>query len=85
MLQFHNNTPFAANTALFPNEAGVDTFYIVVRATFNIGEQWTLVDAQPPPTEGDEYWGEAEKSSIQYASDNHTGKPGSDIIVLGHA
>jgi len=85
MLQLHNNTPFAANTALLPNEEGVDTLYIVVRATFNIGKQWTLVDEQPPPTEADEYWAEPEKSSIKYASDYHTGKPNSDIIVLGHA
>ncbi len=85
MLQLHNNTPFAADTALFPNEEGVDTLYIIVKATFNIGEQWTLIDKQPPPTEADKYWAEPETSSIKYATDYHTGKPGSDIIVLGHA
>jgi len=85
MLQLHNNTPFAANTALLPNEDGIDTLYIVVRATFNIGEQWTLVDTQPPPAEADEYWDEPENSSIQHTSDYHTGKSNSDIIMLGHA
>ncbi|MCF6336672.1 MAG: DUF2169 domain-containing protein [Gammaproteobacteria bacterium] len=85
MLQLRNNTPFAADTILLPNEEGIDTLYIVVKATFNIGEQWTLADEQTPPAETDEYWGEAENSSIKYASDYHTGKPGSDIIMLGHA
>lgn len=85
MLQLQNNTPFAANMALFPNEEASDTLYIMVRATFNVGKQWTLVNEQLPPCEGDEYWGEPGKSSIKYASDYHTGKPGSDIIMLGHA
>ncbi len=85
MLQLHNSTPFAANMALFPNEKAVDTLYILVRATFNIGKQWTLADEQLPPTEADEYWAEPGKSSIKYASDYHTGKSCSDIIMLGHA
>ncbi len=85
MLQLHNNTPFAANTALFPNEEGIDTLYLIVRATFNIGNQWTLADEQTPPVEIDAYWGEPGKSSIQYASDYHTGKSNSDIIMIGHA
>jgi len=85
MLQLQNSTPFAANMALFPNEEAIDTLYILVRATFNIGKQWTLADEQLPPVEADEYWTEPGKSSIKYASDFHTGKPCSDIIMLGHA
>lgn len=85
MLQLKNNTPFGANMALFPNEEAIDTLYILVRATFNIGKQWTLADEQLPPTVADEYWTEPGKSSIKYASDFHTGKPCSDVIMLGHA
>lgn len=85
MLQLDNSTPFAANMALFPNEEAIDTLYVLVRATFNIGKQWTLADEQLPPVEADEYWTEPGKSSIKYASDFHTGKPSSDIIMLGHA
>lgn len=85
MLQLHNSTPFAANIALFPNEEGIDTLYVLVRATFNIGKEWTLSDEQPQPVEADEYWTEPGKSSIKYASDYHTGKACSDIIMLGHA
>ncbi len=85
MLQLQNNTPFAVSTSLFPNEEAIDTLYVLVKGTFNIGKQWTLADEQLPPLEGDEYWGEPGESSIKYASDYHTGKPGSDIVMLGHA
>jgi len=86
MLQLKNNTPFAANLALFPNKDGVDSLYILASATFNIGRKWTLADEQIPPRAEDVYWGEdPETSSLKYASDFHIGKPASDIIMLGNA
>lgn len=85
MLQLHNNTPFAVENTCFPNEEAIDTLYIVVRGTFNIGKQWTLANEQLPPLEADEYWTEPGKSSIKHASDYHIGKPCSDIIMVGHA
>ena len=71
--------------ALFPNPQCVDTMYVMVKATFNIGSKWTLIDEQIPPVEADIYWGEPESSSIKYASDYHTGKPSTDIIMTGLA
>jgi len=85
MLQLNNKTPFAASMALFPNLECVDTMYVMVKATFNIASKWTLVDEQIPPVEADIYWGEPETSSIKYASDYHTGKPATDIIMTGLA
>lgn len=85
MLQLENKTPFAANMALFPNEHGVDTLYLIVKASFHIGAKWTLLEKQQPPTEADVYYGEPETSSLQYASDYHVGKPGTDIIMNGLA
>jgi len=85
MWQLQNSTPFAADMAMFPNENAIDTLYILVRATFNIGKQWTLANEQLPLIQTDEYWTEPGKSSIKYASEYHTGKPSSDIIMLGHA
>ncbi len=85
MLQLHNSTPFAASMALFPDEKAIDTLYLMVRATFNVGAQWTLAEEQLPPQEGDEYWGEPGESSIKYGSDYHPGKLRSDIIMLGDA
>jgi len=85
MLQLKNSTPFAASMALFPNERGIDTLYLMVKASFKIGSQWTLSDEQAPLLEADEYWGEPNDSSIKYASDFHIGKPVTDIIMLGNA
>lgn len=85
MLQLQNSTRFAASMALFPNEAAVDTLYVIVKATFDVGKDFTLTDEQSPPVEADVYWTEPGKSSLKYASDMHTGKPATDIIMLGHA
>ncbi len=85
MLQLNNTTPFAASVALFPDEEGIDTLYVMVKASFNIGPQWTLVEEQEPPVEADIYWGEPESSSLKTASDYHIGKPSSDILMTGLA
>lgn len=85
MLQLDNSTPFAAAMALFPDPDAIDTLYVIVRASFDIGPRWTLADEQPPPVEADVYWGEPETSSLKYASDYHVGKPGTDIVMLGRA
>lgn len=85
MLQLNNNTPFAANMALFPNPEGIDSLFLLVRACFNIGPKWTLTDDQPEPVEADVYWGEPDKSSLKLASDYHTGKPGTDVVMIGQA
>lgn len=85
MLQLKNHTPFATDFALFPSEQGVDTLYTIVKATFNIGPQWTLQQVQSPPQKEDVYWGDPLSSSLRFASDFHTGKASSDIIVVGSA
>ncbi len=86
MLELTNNTPFAASLALFPNEQGIDTLYVMVSATFTIGRRWTLAEEQPEPKAEDEYWGDDPlSSSIKYASEMHTGKPSTDIVMVGHA
>lgn len=85
MLQLENLTPFAADIALFPNEHGIETLYVIVKAGFYIGNKWTLLEEQMAPTEADIYYGEPEKTSLKYASDYHIGKPGTDIIMNGHA
>lgn len=85
MLQLKNNTPFSAAMAMFPNEQGVDTLYTIVKATFNIGQQWTLPDEQLEPQKEDVYWGKPAESSVRFSSDYHTGKASTDIIMTGMA
>lgn len=85
MLQLQNSTHFAASMALFPSETATDTLYVIVKASFNVGKDFTLADEQTPPLAADVYWTEAGKSSLKYASDMHIGKPATDIVMLGHA
>lgn len=85
MLQLKNNTRFAASMVVFPNEQAIDTLYVIVKASFNVGRGLTLADEQPPPQETDVYWTEPNRSSLKYASDMHIGKPTTDVVVIGHA
>jgi hypothetical protein len=85
MLQLQNNTPFAADFALFPNEDGIDTLYVIVKASFNIGQQWSLTDLQANIIQAEEYWSDPESSSVKYPSDFHPGKLCSDVIMNGSA
>ena len=86
MLQLNNNTPLAAQLALFPNEQGIESLYIIVKATFDMGPQWTLADEQLPPCAADEHWtDDTASSSLKVASEFHTGKSATDIILQGHA
>lgn len=85
MLQLKNNTPFAAATALFPNEQGVETLYTIVKASFIFLPKLSLASEQAEPQKKDEYSGEPGHSSLILASDYHTGKAGTDIIMTGSA
>lgn len=83
MLQLKNHTPFEAAIALFPDEKGVDTLYIMVKATFSIGHKVEVAKEQVPIVEADEYWGEPGQSSLKNASEYHLMKPGTDIVMAG--
>jgi len=85
MLQLKNNTSFNTAFALLPNAQGIDTLYTMVRATFNIGPQWTLAEKQPEPQQADVYWAEPETSSLRFVSDYHIGKAATDILMSGYA
>ena len=85
MLQLHNHSPFQATIAVFPDVDGVDTLYVVVKSTFEIGEKVKLADEQLPVTMADEYWGEPGQSSLKYATEMHLTKPGTDVALVGEA
>lgn len=85
MLQLKNKSPFEPAIALFPNQQGIDTLYVVIKATFQIGEKLSVAEEQAPVTMADEYWGEPGESSLRYASDMHLGKPSTDVALIGCA
>ncbi|HTV24729.1 MAG TPA: DUF2169 domain-containing protein [Polyangiaceae bacterium] len=85
MLQLENHTPFAPALAVFPNRHGVDSLYIVVKATFDVLGALRLAENQVPPVLTDEYYADPGTSSLRYASELHIGKAGTDVILMGHA
>lgn len=85
MLQLDNQTPFAAQIALFPDEHGVDTIYLAVRATFDIAPALRVAEQQHPLRPADAYHGEPGRSSLAYAGELHLAKPSTDVVLKGEA
>ena len=65
MLQLKNHSPFQASMAVFPNERGVDSLYIAIKATFDLGRSVTVAGQQLPVRMVDEFWGASGQSSLK--------------------
>lgn len=85
MLQFRNSTPFAGTIFLSPDPQGVDTAYAIVRGTFSLRDRVAPADEQLPVSLADEYHGEPGASSIKRPADAGLMRPGTDVVLLGHA
>ena len=85
MLQLENRTPFKAAIAVLPDASGVDTLYVVVKATVTLQPNLSLAPEQVPLTMADEYYADPATSSLRAASEMHIGKPGTDVLLVGHA
>ena len=53
MLQLKNQSPLAPAISLLPNKDGIDTLYVVVRATFELEPALKLAEKQLPPVLAD--------------------------------
>ncbi|HTU65332.1 MAG TPA: DUF2169 domain-containing protein [Steroidobacteraceae bacterium] len=85
MLQVENQTPFAPAIAVFPDRRGIDTLYVIVRATVSLHPRIALAPAQLPVCTADEYYEDPLNSSLKQVSDMHVGKPGTDVLLIGSA
>jgi len=85
VLQLKNSSPFPAQIAVLPDEDGVDTLYVTIKATFSLGAKLEAAPEQPPILLADEYWGEPGRSSLKYAAEVHLTKPSTDVVMVGHA
>jgi hypothetical protein len=85
VLQLENRTPFKATIAVLPDRAGIDTLYVVIKATATLRPTLSLSEEQVPPAMADEYYGDPAASSLRTASDMHLGKPGTDVLLVGSA
>lgn len=85
MLQLRNTSPFVSAIVSFPDQRGVDTLVVVIKATFELGATPQLAAEQRPIVLTDEYRDDPTTSSLRYPSEVHLGKPGTDVIVIGDA
>jgi hypothetical protein len=85
MLQIDNQTPFYAVMSVLPNREGVDTLYVIIKATLSLRPKLTLAPVQVPVTLADEYYADPADSSLKQVSELHIGKPGTDVLLVGRA
>jgi hypothetical protein len=85
MLQLDNQTPFKATIALLPDRFGIDTLFVIVKATVTLRPTLKLAEVQVPLTMADEYYGDPAASSLRVASEMHIGKAGTDVVLIGSA
>ena len=85
MLQLENQTPFKAAIAVLPDRAGIDTLFVVVKATVTLRPRLTLAEEQVPIALADEYYGDPTASSLRASSELHLGKMGTDVLLVGSA
>ena len=87
MWQVDNRTPFAAAQSWVRDLDGAETWIVVVKATFDIRGDGSLVvtEQQPPPVRSPVYRGEPGRSSLVYENDFVLAKKTTDIVVNGSA
>jgi hypothetical protein len=86
MWHIENYTPFGAQGAFARDCNGAETWIVAVKASYLIKPDGKIGIAEPQnPVLCPHYFGEPGKSSLQYESDLELTKPGTDIILHGHA
>jgi hypothetical protein len=85
MLQLHNQTSYETALGVFCDPKGVDTAYIVIKATFRLEDPLQSADEVLPIFYSDDYWGDPAKTSIRYPADMTLKKSGTDVILVGSA
>lgn len=85
MLQIANHTPFSASLSVFPDPAGVETAYAVVKATFRIGVEGAELAPALPLLAADVFWGDPVTTSLRAAGEFALLKPATDVLLVGRA
>ena len=85
MLQINNTSAFKVLPSVFPNIHGVDTAYLYIKGAFDLRGNLLSSPCQLPLSVPDVPSGEPLKSSLKAASDVTLGKPGTDVLLAGHA
>jgi hypothetical protein len=80
-----NPTIFPANTIALLDKTGRENLIVILKATFSLLPTVEVSPDQVPLYQVDEHYGDPTTSSVKYPSDFIPCKPGTDILMLGHA
>lgn len=86
--ELRNRTPFAVREIHTADEEAVPALVVVVKATVTIvpGGRCVLAAEQVPVSLEGETWGDdSAESSYRYEPETALFKPGTDVVVIGHA
>ncbi len=85
--EFFDSTPFEAQVVPYIDRHGRDVRLVVVKASYSIVPEVpiALLDGQRPIRLGNEPWDNPEISDNHFASDLCEYKPGTDVLIVGHA
>jgi Uncharacterized protein conserved in bacteria len=85
MLQLKNTTPFTSSLLLLPDPDGIDTLFTVIKGTFTLSPGVAVAEEQVPVALEETYYGDPSATSIRQPSDVSLTKPGTDVLLVGHA
>ncbi len=85
MLQIRNSTRFPAALYSSPDPLGVETIFAVVKGTFALASRVEEAQQQIPIVMADRFHGDALTTSIAEPGDVSLVKPGTDVLLFGHA
>jgi hypothetical protein len=85
MLQLRNRTRFTGTIFGAPDPEGIDTLYTIVKGTFDLGHGGVPAEEQLPIAMKDEHFADPAASSIKVPADIGLVKPGTDVLLIGHA
>jgi hypothetical protein len=86
MLQVVNHSPFTVALSVFPDPAGVETAYAVIKATFAFGADGPkLAKLQLPFLATDVFWGDPATSSLRACGEFALLKTATDVLLSGRA
>jgi len=85
MLQLKNQTRFTASLFSSSDPAGVETLFAIVKGTFTFVPRVEEAEKQTPVVMADRFHGDPLKTSIAEPGDVSLVKPGTDVLLFGHA
>lgn len=85
MLRIGNRTGFPAEGALFPDRDGTPVWVVAVKGTFTFAGERLPRAEQPPVIVADTHRGDPATSSLLHAAELGPLRPGTDVVIHGHA